>query len=312
MIRDWIRRLKNLRHRLHAHEHWRAEADRWRASQEFPPGHYYSPIPSRDEVLAFSKKTNDRSCTEVAGVDLQWENQRQLFRAISQFYNNLPFGDTVEKRKSHRYYYENGFYSYTDGIVLSCLLQHLRPKRLIEVGSGFSSCLTLDTNELFLDNSLECTFIEPFPSRLKENIRENDIENVSIFETKVQDIEFDVFRKLERNDILFIDSSHVAKAGSDVNYLFFEVLPRLNSGVWIHIHDVFYPFEYPEEWILGGRSWNEAYLTRALLTFSESFRIRLWGDAMCARYPEFINSLMPKCLKNTGAGIWLEKIGRPA
>ena len=90
-----------------------------------------------------------------------------------------------------------------------------------------------------------------------------------------------MFEKLEAGDVLFIDSSHVAKTGSDVNYLFFEVLPRLRRGVRVHVHDIFLPIEYPRDWVIDeNRSWNEQYVLRALLMFSS-------GSASCsvARMP---------------------------
>lgn len=307
MLKSLIRKLPGIRGLVAERDRLQAEVSRWEAGQSFPPGHYYSPVPDYDEVRGISQQTGNRDTTQVVGIDLGWDRQQELFRSLAKFYPSLPFGNTQETRGEHRYYYENGFYSYTDGIILSCLLQHLRPKRLIEVGSGFSSCMTLDTNDLFLDRQLDCTFIEPYPERLKENLRAGDDQQVTIIEDKVQNVGSDVFAVLEPNDILFIDSSHVGKAASDVNYLFFEILPTIAPGVWVHIHDVFYPFEYPEEWILSGRSWNEAYMIRCLLMFNHRFQIRMWGDALCAQHPQLVESLMPGCMKNTGAGIWLQR-----
>ena len=89
---------------------------------------------------------------------------------------------------------------------------------------------------------------------------------------KLQDVDLKEFDKLKSGDVLFIDSTHVSKIGSDVNYLFFEILPRLHRGVYIHIHDIFYPFEYPKDWIDEGRAWNENYILRAFLNIMRNLK----------------------------------------
>lgn len=114
-----------------------------------------------------------------------------------------------------------------------------------------------------------------------------------------------VFEKLEENDILFIDSSHVSKMDSDVNFLFFEILPRLKSGVYIHFHDVFYPFIYPKEWIYEGRAYNEMYILRAFLMNNAQYKIQLFGHMLEYQCMDKI----PKHLKGCGSGsLWIKKI----
>lgn len=282
------------------------ELRRWKSLQEFPPGHYYSPIPHEDDIARIVNGTK-RAEIAVSGIDARWNEQLELFRKLSGYYKDLPFGDLEADRGVHRYYFENGFYSYADGILLYGLLRHLKPKRLVEVGSGFSSCLALDVNELFLNGAMNCTFIEPNPDRLLSNIQRSDRGSTTILAERVQDVDVSLFATMERDDILFIDSSHVGKAGSDVNFLFFEIMPKLNEGVWIHLHDVFYPFEYPKEWLTLGRSWNEAYLLHAFLMYNTEFALRLWGDAIAAKHRDVVETLMPKCLRNTGGGIWLQR-----
>ncbi|TWU27184.1 hypothetical protein Pla52o_10480 [Novipirellula galeiformis] len=280
-----------------------------KAGQEFPPGHYYSAIPDANEAKGIGERSGNRAVCEIAGVDLNWDSQESLFLELAQFYSELPFSEAQSDREPHRYWLDNGIYCYADGVLMYTLLRHLQPARLIEIGSGFSSCLALDVNDLFLDGRMRCTFVEPYPDRLLRNLRSGDAQRVNIVQDKVQNVDPDLFEQLQPNDILFIDSSHVGKAGSDVNFLFFDILPRLKPGVWIHVHDVFYPFEYPEEWILGGRSWNEAYMLHCLLMDNSKYQIRMWGDALGAQKRHLLEKFMPLCLKNTGAGIWLEKMG---
>ena len=196
---------------------------------------------------------------------------------------------------------------YSDAIMLYCMIRLLKPRRIIEVGSGFSSCVTLDTNELFFENSITTTFIEPYPQLLLSLVKETDKSNVTIIAERLQDVDLEQFDALQRNDILFIDSTHVSKINSDVNRIFFDILPRLSEGVHVHLHDIFFPFEYPKEWIYEGRAWNEAYLLRALLQYNSAFRVVLMNTFMEHVHESFFAKKMPLCLKNTGGSIWIRK-----
>src|SRR5690606_17050723 len=109
------------------------------------------------------------------------------------------------------------------------------------------------------------------------------------------------------NDILFIDSTHVSKINSDVNYIFFEILPRLASGVYIHFHDIFFPFEYPKAWVYEGRAWNEAYILRAFLQYNNAFSVVLMNTFMDQFHKSFFREHMPLCLINPGGSIWIRK-----
>ncbi len=217
----------------------------------------------------------------------------------------MPFKD--EKTNGLRYYFENPSYSHSDGILLYCMLRSIKPKRVIEVGSGFSSCATLDTNELFFGNSIETTFIEPYPDLLNSLIKDEDRSRIKVIPSRLQDVELSLFDALQPGDILFIDSTHVSKINSDVNRIFFEILPRLAPGVYIHFHDIFFPFEYPKDWIYKGVAWNEAYLLRAFLQYNSSFRIILMNTFMEHFHEQHFETYMPLCLQNRGGSIWLHK-----
>jgi hypothetical protein len=158
------------------------------------------------------------------------------------------------------------------------ILRHFKPKRIIEVGSGFSSAVIIDTNEIFFDGEIQVRFIEPFPDRLNWFLSgTRKPEHYFLHEKKVQQVPDSEFLALEENDLLLIDSSHVSKLGSDVNHLFFNILPKIKKGVIVHIHDICYPFEYPEPWVKEKRFWNEAYLLRSFLTFNDHYEIQLFN-----------------------------------
>ena len=216
----------------------------------------------------------------------------------------MPFKD--EKSENQRYCFINDAYSYTDAIILYSFIRHFKPKQIIEIGSGHSSAVMLDTRETFV-NDINLTFIEPYPKRLYRLFKDNDRDNCNVLAKKVQNVPINEFQKLQRNDILFIDSSHVSKTGSDVNYEIFKILPTLNSGVIIHFHDVFYPFEYPKSWVSEGRNWNEDYLLRAFLSYNDQFEIVLFSHFIHQHHKAAFKE-MTLTYKNTGGNLWIRKI----
>jgi predicted O-methyltransferase YrrM len=270
-----------------------------------PPGHFYSPIPSLAEIEQHQSKIFGTFPKSIPGVELHELEQLQLLETFCHYYQDLPFPS--HKTDGFRYYFENPAYSYSDAIFLHCMLRHLMPKKVIEIGSGFSSCATLDTNEIFFNGSLELTFIEPYPDLLMSLIKKEDTKNIKVIPQRLQDVELTEFETLEANDILFIDSTHVSKINSDVNRIFSEILPILSSGVYIHFHDIFFPFEYPKHWICEGRAWNEIYMLRTFLQYNSNFYIVLMNTFMEHFHEPFFREKMPLCLKNRGGSIWVRK-----
>ncbi|TCK96564.1 class I SAM-dependent methyltransferase [Paraburkholderia sp. BL9I2N2] len=270
-----------------------------------PNGHFYSPIPSMAEIHRDQEKLFAAPPSEIPGVDLNVEGQLQLVRDISQYYKDLSF--PADKQEGFRYYYNNDAFNYSDGVFLNGILRYARPKRVVEVGSGYSSCMLLDTNERWLENSIDCTFIEPYPALLNRLISDEDRARITVYPTRLQDVDLSIFQKLDKNDVLFIDSTHVSRIGSDVNYLFFEILPALKHGVYIHIHDIFYPFEYPRVWVEERRAWNELYLLRAFLQYNPNFEIVAFSDYLVKMHKEFLAAHLPVCASRPGGNIWLRK-----
>jgi predicted O-methyltransferase YrrM len=295
----------------------RAEIDRLRAELDqsnleleryrswVAPGHALSPIPSIEDIKQREQQIYAVP-RELPGIEMNEAGQLRLFDQLREFYAEQPFPS--HKTAGRRYWFENPAYSYADAILLYCLMRHLRPRRIIEIGSGYSSCAILDVNEIFFNDSIICTFIEPEPQLLLSLIHERDQERISIVGKRLQEVDFNIFTQLESSDILFIDSSHVAKIDSDVNHIFFHILPLLQSGVFIHFHDIFYPFEYPLDWVYEGRAWNETYLLRAFLQYNQQFQIQLCNTFIDWFHKEKYFGDMPLVAKNTGGGIWLKKV----
>lgn len=294
-------------------EELRNELKRWRTWM--PPGHFYSPIPALSEIERDASRIFPEVAPELLGVDLNTDGQLAHLRSWSNFIAELP-RDWLSG-SGGRYRYENEYYGYADGISLYCLLRALQPKRYVEIGSGFSSALVLDTNERFLNSQLQCSFVEPYPDRLKTLLQAGDSAHTRLFEQPVQHVPMEVFTDLEAGDILLIDSSHVAKTGSDFNHLIFEVVPRLRSGVFIHVHDVFFPFEYPRVWVETGIAWNEAYVLRAFLQYNTEFRIEFFTSYVLREHRALVEEVAPLMLKgervplkitdSPGSSLWLRR-----
>ena len=268
------------------------------------PGHFYSPIPSLEEIRAREGELFGMPPPSLPGIDLRAGEQLALVKELAAFYADMPF--PREQSPKTRYWFENWAYSYSDAIYLYSMLRKLQPRRVIEVGSGFSSAAMLDTADRFLPET-EFTFIDPDTSTLDALLRPADREHVTVIRARLQDVPLETFDALAENDILFIDSTHVSKTGSDVNRIVFEILPRLAAGVHIHFHDVFYPFEYPKEWVYEGRAWNEDYILRAFLEFNGAFEIVLFGTWLARFHRDLLAELMPLTLENPGGSLWLKK-----
>jgi hypothetical protein len=267
-----------------------------------PPGHYYSPIVNKEEVLIRIEALYGKK-EDFEGIKLNVDKQLMLVQSFKEL--NPPFTESASP--DLRYYYQNNYYSYSDGLVLFGMLNTLQPRKVIEVGSGFSSALFLDFKELNSDMDLELSFIEPFPeNRLNKLIKSDD--HIKLYQNFVQDVPLDIFERLNKNDILFIDSSHVSKAGSDLNHMLFNILPILKSGVIIHFHDIAYPFEYPLDWIEEGRSWNEIYLLRAFLMHNTAYETMLFTSYLSHLYTNELKEVNPLFSIENGSSFWIRKL----
>lgn len=265
------------------------------------PGHFYSVIPNRDARDKFLKTPMDE---DVRGIDLQESNQLRLMSELAKYQSSFPF--PKEKTADFRYHCINDMYSYGDGFILHAMMRHFCPKKIIEIGSGFSSAMMLDTNERWFNNQIELTFIEPYCDRLKPLLRPED-SNVKILEKPAQEVDFNIFETLQSGDFLFIDSTHVSKLGSDVNHIFFKILPKLAPGIFVHVHDVFWPFEYPKEWAKDNRFWNELYILRAFLMGNNNYQITWFNNFIFHKNHKFFLETLPFCCQNSGANFWMLK-----
>jgi len=282
--------------------------DYFEKSCVFPVGHYYSPIVNLEDFRSqqlLAPTLGDPSADKA--IDFNDQQQLNILRSFKDYYNEMPW---TYPQKTLRYQFDNNFFTKDDAITMYGMLRYFKPKKIIEVGVGFSSALLLDTNDHFLNSSIELTFIDPYPERLEASLRDN--EKVNLLKSRIQDVPLSRFGELESGDFLLIDTSHVSKSGSDVNYIFFTVFPLLKPGVKVHIHDVFFPFEYPEKWVVENRlSWNELFLLRAFLSYNEHFRITFFNTYLRRQYPALYSDAIPFAFgpsDSTSGGIWIERV----
>jgi predicted O-methyltransferase YrrM len=270
----------------------------------FPVGHFYSPLPSRTEIAeAFARGSFG---PPFPAVDLNEAGQFARLESFATWYGEQPFPE--KQTRGRRFYLDNPSYGHYDAIMLYGMLREAQPRRIIEVGSGFSSAAMLDLNETLLGGAVQFTFIDPDMTRLRALLRVEDESRVTLIEKRVQEVPLEQFVALGENDVLFIDSSHVSKIGSDVNRLYFDVLPALAPGVLIHIHDVAGNLEYPRDWLEEGRAWNEQYLLHAFLMNNDAYRIELFSAWLWNQRTDLIREKMPLCGRGGGGQMWLRKL----
>ena len=268
------------------------------------PGHFYSPIVNVQDVRGQIEAISNPD--QLPALRISRDEHILLWRNLLPYLREIPFPD--DALEGFRYYFNNPAFSYGDGSILYAMLRHFKPKKLIEIGSGYSSACVFDTIERYLGGNVEVSFIEPYPELLLRLLGDEVAKCVDIHTCEVQKVGLELFTSLDAGDFLFIDSTHVMKTGSDVCHEMFEVLPALKPGVLIHFHDIFWPFQYVAEWVLkDNRSWNEIYGLRAFLMYNEAFEVVFFNHYFAGKCREIILSDYPAMLKNSGGSIWLRK-----
>jgi Methyltransferase domain len=258
-------------------------------------GHFYSPLTGPDDIRRALLPPGD-----APGVDLREDAQLALAAEL------LPILEAEPPGPRYRPGGRNVMFGPADAAAYRAMLTHVRPARVIEVGSGWSTAVAIDEAGSVPELAgLEITCIEPYPAPLLAILREQDDRRVTVLRAAVQDVGLSAYERLGPGDILFIDSSHVAKPGSDVIWLVLHVLPRLAAGVVVHVHDVFWPFTYPAAWLRERRDWTEAYLLHAFLSGNDSWEVVLFSSWLWRCHPEAV----PARLAGAEPGsLWLRKV----
>jgi hypothetical protein len=262
------------------------------------PVHFYQPLPD-------TRTLTDRPWVESATPGIEWNEAQQLrlLQHFAQFQSEYDLFPSAPTGVDSDFYLNQNLFDGTDALVLYCMVRHFKPSIIFEVGSGMSSLLSAKAALKNGATTLVC--VEPSPNEVLKN---GFPGLTSLFRQNVQDVSLETFEKLGENDILFIDSTHVVKIGSDVNYLFLEVLPRLQPGVIVHVHDIFLPEEYPRPWVLNDfRFWTEQYLLHAFLCHNSAFEILFANNYMGVKHREAMQATFPRSPWWGGGSFWMRR-----
>ena len=266
---------------------------------------YYQPLINPKKHLKKSLK-EDRN---LPGINFNDSVQLEILNSFE--YNNELINIPIENPNSKlpKFYYNNGSFESGDAEYLYNIIRHFKPRKMIEIGSGYSTLISI---EAFLKNQIQNTnykyehiCIEPYEQPWLEKTP------AVIIREKVENMDIALFESLGKNDILFIDSSHIIRPQGDVLFEILEILPNLKSGVLVHIHDIFSPKDYLEKWILKEHLlWNEQYLLEALLTQNNDFEIIGSLNYLKHKYEEKLKAKCPILLKQNNrepGSFWIRK-----
>jgi len=262
------------------------------------PYSFDSTIPTRFDLDLERLKTPRR----LPGFKLDTERHLRLLDEL------LPYAQEInsyalEETKESEFWFRNHSYEDLDAVSLYCMIRHFKPRRIIEVGCGFSSrIISIAARKNRAEGHLlDCTFIEPYPT---DRILKETLAGPLLVE-KVEKVPLATFQELEAGDFLFIDTSHVIKTQNDCCYEYLEMIPSLQPGVIVHVHDIFTPYDYPQEWILQNRfAFNEQYALECLMSGNPALEVilplhSLWKDHAIA-----VKRLFPGALTRPAA-FWL-------
>jgi hypothetical protein len=267
---------------------------------------FYSPVPNL-ELLPDDIWERRR---ELAGIDLGIE------AAIAMVEDELaPFVRELEVPTSGplppgEFYLNNGNYEALDAELLYAIVRAKRPRRVVELGSGYTTLLIGQAARRNGEDGVETEHLayDPYP---RAQIFGEEPPPPTRFEPlPATEVPLEHFRQLEAGDVLFVDTTHTVKLGSDVNHIILDVLPTLAPGVIVHFHDIFMPWEYPRVWFEEmSYFWAEQYLLEAFLSFNDSFRVLLPAEAVAREHPQRVEAVVPSFVAGRRPGaFWIERL----
>ena len=274
-----------------------------RVGIQFVVKSFYSPIP---DLRALPGDVFERE-SAMRGIDLGLERQIALVEEELRPYLDefeppeQPSGDPGD------FHLANGSYPPVDADLLYALVRHLKPRRVLELGSGHSTlvaCMAAAANERQgHPTRVEC--FDPHPSVVSAAT-----PGVARLEpVPAQSVPLAEFEALEAGDVLFVDTTHTVKVGSDVNFVVLDVLPLLQPGVVVHFHDVFLPNEYPRAWVEDlGLVWAEQYLLQAFLAMNPGYEVLLSANALAAGHPDVLAAAVRSWrLRGMPGAFWIRR-----
>jgi predicted O-methyltransferase YrrM len=254
-----------------------------KAGYHVTPNHFFFPIPNSEALTdgLWEKES------ELVGVNMNPTAQLRLLKEVFPKYADEAVYPKKQNGNAAEFYLENGSFGPIDAEVLHCMIRHFKPKKIVEIGAGYSTLVSARACMLNKEKDgaeTRLVAIEPYPN---ETLKQGFPGLTQLIEKPLEQVPLSMFTGLSENDFVFIDSTHVLKIGGDVKYLYLEVLPRLAGGVLVHSHDIFFPAEYPKQWVRENHwFWTEQYLLQAFLAFNCEFEVVWASQYMTRRYPK--------------------------
>lgn len=261
--------------------------------------HYYEP------QFKFSRNFNP---AEKRQLSLKLNPEEQIVR-LQNFSHKEELADFKKNKQGtqHSYYIRNGSFEEGDADLYYLMIRNKKPGRIIEIGSGFTTLLSLEAIKKNREEGFETELIciEPY-----ETPWLLELKNITVIRKRVEELDPSFFNILAENDFLFIDSSHIIRPENDVLFEYFTLLPVLNRGVIIHIHDIFTPRHYPVRWLMKEyRFWNEQYLLEAFLYYNESFKILFTLNYLKNDFYNELSSILTNTTPaSEPASFWMQKV----
>jgi Methyltransferase domain len=229
--------------------------------------------------------------------------ERELAQAIAEL--DIPADDPGVPGQ---FFLRNQGFETVDAELLYGIVRAMTPARVIELGSGYSTLLinlACRRNAQAGVSTAHDAF-DPFP---REHVLGALPSPTRLTAIPATEIPLEVFAELRDGDVLFVDTTHTVKLASDVNFIILDVLPRLNSGVIVHFHDIFLPWEYPQQWFSDMHwYWAEQYLLQAFLAYNHEFEILVPAHALAREHPERLRRVIPSFARGGSPGsMWLRR-----
>jgi hypothetical protein len=274
------------------------------------PGNFYFPLPDLTKLAEPAEHARVWPDEPHAMPGIEWRPDAQVELCNEVFARQESISFPQESRAGvPEYSRASKRYPLIDAWVLQAFLRHLQPARVVEVGAGYSSLVTARVNREFFDEQAHFTAIDPYPL----DFLERGVPGLTELRTeRVQETPFEVFEQLGPNDVLFIDTSHTVKTGGDVPWIYNQILPRLNPGVVVHLHDIYLPWDYPEHSVFAGKGWSELYLMQSFLVCNSAFEVLFGSHWMKRRHWGLLRRAFPDLLdediRREASSLWIRRV----
>lgn len=271
------------------------------------PCNYYSGIPSLAEIensFEYSDGFQDKPPYCDSDIFSSPEESRQLLEAIVDYSDEFQPPEDGNEESPERFFWKNSQYSHSDAMSYYALLRHIKPGKIIEIGSGFSTLVAAEAVDKNGVGHITC--IEPYPRKFLQRMKQIDL-----IERPAQEITVDwLNNNLNDGDVLFIDSTHTVKTGSDCLHIYLRLLPKIKRNIYVHVHDIFLPFGLPEQWLADLHIyWTEQYLLLGFLLDNPKVQF-LYGSAYHQwANKELLEKFMHGRAKAGGGSFWFKYCG---